>query len=146
MRGLAGGVAIDPALLKRPVNVLRLGFHPRGLAPVIINLGQWRRHFCRRLERQIAAAGNPDLTALLEEIAGYPITGDGPDPPPDSEAREMLGPVRFRGVSGGELSFFGMFATFDTPFEVTTSELAVELFFPADQATAEALADRVRTN
>jgi hypothetical protein len=25
------------------------------------------------------------------------------------------------GPGGGELSFFGMFATFDTPFEVTTS-------------------------
>jgi hypothetical protein len=32
-----------------------------------------------------------------------------------------------------------MFASFDTPFEVTTSELAVELLFPADRATAEAL-------
>ena len=57
----------------------------------------------------------------------------------------MLGPVRFRAPGGGELSFFGMFATFDTPFEVTTSELAMELLFPADQATAEALANRGRT-
>lgn len=37
-----------------------------------------------------------------------------------------------------ERSFFGMFAGFDTPFEVTTSELAIELLFPADQMTAEA--------
>jgi hypothetical protein len=43
------------------------------------------------------------------------------------------------GPNGGELSFFGMFATFDTPFEVTTSELAIELLFPADRATAELL-------
>ena len=39
----------------------------------------------------------------------------------------------------GVLSFVGMFASFDTPFEVTTSELAIELLFPADEATAEAL-------
>lgn len=51
----------------------------------------------------------------------------------------MLGPVRVRTPDGGELSFFGMFASFDTPFEVTTSELAVELLFPADRTTAEAL-------
>ncbi|MDX6675207.1 MAG: hypothetical protein QOH11_2625 [Solirubrobacteraceae bacterium] len=38
-----------------------------------------------------------------------------------------------------------MFASFDTPFEVTTSELAIELLFPADQATVAALADRGRT-
>ena len=44
-----------------------------------------------------------------------------------------------RTPDGGELSFFGMFASFDTPFEVTTSELAIELLFPADRTTAEAL-------
>jgi transcriptional regulator with XRE-family HTH domain len=145
MRGLTEEVVIDPALLEPPVNIMRLGFHPRGLAPLIVNLGQWRAHFCQRLERQLAVTGDPDLAALLEEVAGYAIPGDEPDPAPDPEAREMLGPVRFRAPGGGELSFFGMFATFDTPFEVTTSELAMELLFPADQATAEALADRVRT-
>ena len=145
MRGLTEEVVIDPALLEPPVNIMRLGFHPRGVAPLIVNLGQWRAHFCQRLERQLAVTGDPDLAALLEEIAGYPIPGDEPDPAPDPEAREMLGPVRFRAPGGGELSFFGMFATFDTPFEVTTSELAMELLFPADQATAAALADRVRT-
>jgi transcriptional regulator with XRE-family HTH domain len=145
MLGLAEEVAIDPALLEPPINILRVGFHPRGLAPLIVNLGQWRAHFCQRLERQLAVTGDADLAALLEEVAGYPIPGAEPDPAPDPEAHEMLGPVRFRGPGGGELSFFGMFATFDTPFEVTTSELAMELLFPADQATAEALADRVRT-
>jgi len=55
---------------------------------------------------------------------------------------EMLGPVSVRTPDGGELSFFGMFATFDTPFEVTTSELAIELLFPADRATAETLRER----
>jgi transcriptional regulator with XRE-family HTH domain len=145
MRGLAEEAAIDPALLEPPVNIMRLGFHPRGLAPLIVNLGQWRAHFCQRLEQQLAVTGDPELADLLEEVAGYPIPGDEPDPAPDPEAREMLGPVRFRAPGGGELSFFGMFATFDTPFEVTTSELAMELLFPADEATAEALADRVRT-
>jgi transcriptional regulator with XRE-family HTH domain len=145
MRGLTEEVAIDPALLEPPVNVLRLGFHPRGVASVIVNLGQWRAHFCQRLERQVAVTGDADLAALLDEIAGYPIPAAEPDPAPDPEASQMLGPVRFRAPRGGELSFFGMFATFDTPFEVTTSELAMELLFPADRATAEALADRVRT-
>jgi transcriptional regulator with XRE-family HTH domain len=144
MRGLTEEVVIDPALLEPPVNIMRLGFHPRGLAPLIVNLGQWRAHFCQRLERQLAVTGDPDLAALLEEVAGYPIPGDERDPAPDPEAREMLGPVRFHAPGGGELSFFGMFGTFDTPFEVTTSELAMELLFPADQVTAEALADRVR--
>src|SRR6266542_1158157 len=139
MLGLTEEVAIDPALLEPPVNIMRLGFHPRGLAPLIVNLGRWRTHFCQRLEQQLAVTGDPDLAALLEEVAGYAIPGDEPDPAPDPEAREMLGPVRFRAPGGGELSFFGMFATFDTPFEVTTSELAIELLFPADRTSGEAL-------
>jgi transcriptional regulator with XRE-family HTH domain len=142
MRDLTAEVAIDPALLEPPVNVLRLGFHPRGVAPLIVNLGQWRAHFCQRLERQLAVTGDPDLAALLEEIGGYPVPGADPDPAPDPEPSQMLGPVRFRAPGGGELSFFGMFATFDTPFEVTTSELAMELLFPADGATADALRNR----
>jgi transcriptional regulator with XRE-family HTH domain len=145
MRGLTEMVAIDPALLEPPVNLLRVGFHPRGLAPLIVNLGRWRAHFCERLERQAAVTGDPDLAALLEEVTGYPLHGEEQDRAPDPAASEMLGPVRVRAPGGGELSFFGMFATFDTPFEVTTSELAMELLFPADQATAEALADRGRT-
>jgi len=66
-----------------------------------------------------------------------------PEPERDPASRlggtEILGPVRVHGPGGGELSFFGMFATFDTPFEVTTSELAIELLFPADRSTAELL-------
>ena len=61
------------------------------------------------------------------------------DPASGLGGSEILGPVRMHGPGGGELSFFGMFATFDTPFEVTTSELAIELLFPADRATAELL-------
>ena len=40
---------------------------------------------------------------------------------------------------GDELSLFATVATFGTAAEVTTSELSIELTFPADAATAEAL-------
>ena len=84
-------------------------------------------------------SGSGRAAALAEEVAGYPTPGHEHDPGFDRGASEMLGPVRLRAPDRGELSFFGMFATFDTPFEVTTSELAIELLFPADQRTAEAL-------
>lgn len=145
MRSLADGATIDPALLEPPVNILRLGLHPGGLAPLIINLSQWRTHWCRRLEGQIDATGDSHLVALLDEIAGYPPPLEEPDPGPVPDTRPLLGPVRFRAPGGGELSFFGMFATFDTPFEVTISELAIELLFPADRSTAQALGNGVLT-
>jgi len=144
MRALTASVEVDPALLKPPVNVLRLGLHPRGLAPLYLNLGEWRAHFQERLARQVDATGDQELAALLEEITGYPPAVDERQPAPEIGTSELLGPLRLRAPDGGEWSFFGMFATFDTPFEVTTSELAIELLFPADRATAEAIESQAR--
>jgi transcriptional regulator with XRE-family HTH domain len=140
MFALTEAVEIDPALLEPPINVIRVGLHPRGLGPLYVNLGDWHAHWLKRLESQLAATGDEQLAALIDEVAGYPVpkreapSADVPD--------EMLGPVRVRTRDGGELAFFGMFASFDTPFEVTTSELAVELLFPADRTTAETLHER----
>jgi transcriptional regulator with XRE-family HTH domain len=129
---------IDPDLLEPPVNILRVGLHPNGLAPALSNLARWKAHFLERLERQVAVSGDAELAKLLEEVSGYPVPEE--DGPSDPAEHGHLGVLKVRAPGGGgELSFFGMFAIFDTPFEVTTSELALELIFPADAQTAEAL-------
>src|SRR5918998_794923 len=138
MYALTAVIDVDPALLEPPINVMRVGLHPRGLAPLMVNLGDWHAHWLERLERQLAGTGDHRPAALIEEIAGYPVPAPERSPGSGLGGNEMLGPVKVHGP-GGELSFFGMFATFDTPFEVTTSELAIELLFPADLATTEAL-------
>jgi hypothetical protein len=130
---------VDPALLEPPVNVLRVGLQ---MGPRIVNLGEVLAFLRERLERQAAVTGDDHLAALVEELLAY--SAPEHDPGSDPGTRELLGPVTFRAPDGGELSFFGMFATFDTPFEVTTSELAIELLFPADRETAEALSNRAR--
>jgi len=139
MYALAELVDIDPPLLEPPVNVIRLGLHPRGMAPLMANLGDWHAHWIERLSRQFEASGDAELGALIEEVAGYPVPERERDPAAGIADSEMLGPVRVRLPDGPSFSFFGMFAGFDTPFEVTTSELALELLFPADDATAQAL-------
>jgi transcriptional regulator with XRE-family HTH domain len=144
MFALTEVVDIDPVLLEPPVNILRVGLHPRGLAPLIVNLEDWRTHFLERLERQVAVTGDDGLAALLDEVSRYPGSESERDPASGRPKSEILGPLRVRGPDGGELSFFGMFATFDTPFEVTTSELAIELLFPADLTTAGALKELAR--
>jgi transcriptional regulator with XRE-family HTH domain len=139
MLALTEAVEVDPQLLEPPINVMRIGLHPRGFGPLFVNLGDWHAHWLKRLERQLATTGDEQLASLIEEVAGYPV----PEPEHDAisgvAAGEMLGPVRVHAPGGGELSFFGMFASFDTPFEVTSSELAIELLFPADRTTAETL-------
>lgn len=144
MLTLAQGFEVDPKLLRPPVNVIRLGLHPRGLGPLFVNLGDWHAHWLKRLERQLATTGDGQLASLIEEVAGYPVPESAGDSLSEVVADQLLGPVRVRTPDGGELSFFGMFAGFDTPFEVTTSELAIELLFPADRKTAEALHQHAR--
>jgi len=46
---LTAGAA--PSLLEPPANVLRLSLHPDGIAPRIVNLGEWRAHLLARLRR-----------------------------------------------------------------------------------------------
>jgi transcriptional regulator with XRE-family HTH domain len=130
---------VDPALLQPPVNVMRVGLHPRGLAHWTINLGEVRAYFLGRLARQVAITGDTDLAALLEEVTGYPGERD-PDPAGETAARNIITPLmRMRSPDGDELSLFATVATFGTATEVTTSELSIELTFPADAATAETL-------
>jgi transcriptional regulator with XRE-family HTH domain len=143
MRALAGWV--DPALLEPPVNLMRAGLHPRGLARWTVNLAEVRAYFLGRLERQVAITGDADLTALLDEVAGYPAPDYEHHPASEAAAGHILTPLmRMRGPEGEELSFFATVATFGTAVEVTTSELSIELTFPADAATAQALRDLPR--
>jgi transcriptional regulator with XRE-family HTH domain len=126
-------------LTEPPVNVLRLSLHPAGMAPRIVNLGEWRAHLLDRLGRQAVVSGDPALFALHEELAAYP-GGEGGHAP-DLEAGAIAVPLRLR-VDGDELAFISTATTFGTATDVTVSELAIESFFPADVATARALEAR----
>ena len=132
-------VGVGPELLRPPVNVLRLSLHPAGLAPRIANLAQWRAHLLERLRQQVEATADPALRALLEELSGYPAPGaGGVEPRRDLYDAGVVVPLRLR-THRGMLAFFSTTTIFGTPVDVTLSELAIESFFPADPATAEAL-------
>jgi len=123
-------------LLEPPANVLRIALHPEGMAPRIINLGEWRAHLLDRLGRQAVASGDPALFALHEELAGYPGGGGGHSV--DLEAGEIAVPLRVR-AGDAELAFISTATTFGTAVDVTVSELSIESFFPADDQTARYL-------
>ena len=124
-------------LLARPSNVLRVGLHPEGLAPRIINLGEWRAHLLHRLRHQIATTGDPVLSELYQELAAYPAPDDFDEN--DVPASSLVAvPFRVRSELG-DLSFISTTTVFGTPMDVTLSEVAIESFFPADAATAQAM-------
>jgi transcriptional regulator with XRE-family HTH domain len=133
---LLAGVA-EQSLLTPPVNVLRLSLHPGGLAPQIMNLGEWRSHLLDRLRHQIEITADAVLARLLRELEAYPMPPDGSA----AKTRDYAGlvvPLQLA-TPRGVLSLFSTTTVFGTPVDVTLSELAIEAFFPADGATAEAL-------
>ncbi|MDH4985756.1 helix-turn-helix transcriptional regulator [Aminobacter anthyllidis] len=128
---------VDASLLEPPVNVLRLSLHPKGVAPRIVNLHEWRSHLIERLKQQNDTAGDPVLKALEQELLGYP---DGPRAgrPMQADPPAIAHPLRLR-VGDAVLSFISTITVFGTPLDVTLSELAIESFFPADEETAARL-------
>ncbi|MDY0871693.1 helix-turn-helix domain-containing protein [Dongia rigui] len=123
-----------PHLMAGPVNALRVSLHPDGLAPRILNLGDWRHHLLERLKHQIAETGDTVLGALLAELTAYPA----PAPHASPTENAIAVPLRLR-TTEGDLSFLSTTMVFGTPRDITLSELAIETFLPADAATAAAL-------
>ena len=58
--------------MRPPVNVLRLGLHPDGLAPRLLNFPEWRAHLLARLAHDAQASADAVLVHLLEELRALP--------------------------------------------------------------------------
>ncbi|MFY1660590.1 helix-turn-helix domain-containing protein [Micromonospora sp. WMMD1274] len=122
---------VAPDLLRPPVNLVRLGLDPRGLARMVVNLADVRAVFRARISRQLATAPDPELTALYEELLA-------PEPQDTSSQRvepDVVIPMILR-VGGRELRLFSTITTFGTPMDITIDEIAIESYYPADAESA----------
>jgi transcriptional regulator with XRE-family HTH domain len=130
---------VDPELLTPPVNVLRASLHPRGLAPHVVDLAEYAAHLVSRLRRQAERAATTGLRVLLDELVGY-CRDAGLDPMAQPRDRIVL-PLRLRHPDQ-DLTLFSTVAVLGAPLDVTLDEIAVESFFPADDATSAYLRER----
>jgi transcriptional regulator with XRE-family HTH domain len=121
------------ALLRPPVNAMRLTLHPAGMGPRILNFAAWRAHSLSVLRQQIDARADPWLQSLLTEIAAYPV-------PPGSASADferidrLATPLRVA-TRLGPMSFLNTVTVFGTASDMTLAELALEMLFPADDQT-----------
>jgi transcriptional regulator with XRE-family HTH domain len=133
-RLLPGGAGSSP-------NVVRLMFDPEGLRPSVANWEAVAEALVQRVHRE-ALGGVPDTTtrALLDEVLSYPGV------PARWRSPDLLAPfpapyvaVQFR---KGDLAmdFFSTVTTLGTPLDVTLQEIRIECFFPASEATVDAVA------
>jgi transcriptional regulator with XRE-family HTH domain len=126
---------ISDELLYEPINVMRLLFHPDGFRHRMLDFEAYGAHLLHRLHRQLRATGDDAIRRLIKECESYPgvVTTFGSTFP--------IAPILRMRLSddGPTLSFFTIVSTLGTPYDVTLDEIAIESFFPADDATAQAI-------
>ena len=133
-RVMLAGVAPDLR-----TNLMRAVLHPSGLAPRVVNFPAWRLYMLDRMQRQLSAWPSSPLGALYDEVSAYAVVrgavgGTGPLP----TAGLVSQPFQVE-CDGTILSFITAVSTFNTPMDVTVSELAIETFLPADERTSDFL-------
>jgi transcriptional regulator with XRE-family HTH domain len=116
-------------------NAYRLALHPDGMAPRIANFADWGWHVLNAMAAELARNPDDRLAALHAELSQYV--------PPVRVGPGHLGfavPLQLR-TRHGELRLMTTITSFATAVDVTLSELKLEAFLPADQATAAALTE-----
>jgi transcriptional regulator with XRE-family HTH domain len=135
-RLLSDGAA--PELLAAPVNAYRLALHPKGIAPRILNFAEWARHILERLHQESMRNPTDRLADLRAELEQYV-----PDRVISPDHLGFAVPLQLHSAHG-ELHLMTTITSFATAVDVTISELKLEAFLPADEATALILSQDVR--
>jgi transcriptional regulator with XRE-family HTH domain len=123
-----------PELLRKPINAVRLVLHPLGMGPRIVNFVEWRAHVMTVLRQQVATRPDPVIQALLAEVMSYPAPAGGIAPAVTEGPQRYATPLQIQ-TRFGTVSFLNTTTVFGTPTDITLSELALEMLFPADAAT-----------
>jgi transcriptional regulator with XRE-family HTH domain len=119
-----------------PTNIFRVSLHPDGLRSRTLNFEDWSKYLLGQLHRSTVLTGDPEFVRLGEEVSAYPDVSALGDWRTASAADEPKVLVPFRiDLEGKELSMFTTLTVFGTPQDVTLAELAIELFYPADDAS-----------
>jgi transcriptional regulator with XRE-family HTH domain len=121
-------------LLAPTANVYRIALHPCGLAPRILNLGQWAHHVIDRLHQETLRSPEDDRLASLHAE----LTELAPDRVAPLDGLGFAVPVQLRSRHG-LLRLMTTITTFATAVDVTVAELKLEAFLPIDHETAQLL-------
>lgn len=117
-----------------PFNLAAATLAPDGLRRFIRNPEVALPLFVQRLRSEAIASGEESVIAHVEAL----IRGAG-DLPTATLGSEPLLPVLplELDIDGLQLSLFTVMSTFGTPQDITTDELRIEAFYPADDATRD---------
>lgn len=118
-------------------NIALLTLHPNGLRNYISNWQEAAPDFIRRLKKEAAASGDKELHEKIEAIIACAKLGNGGavlDHSSDVHGVLPVLPLDFK-FGDLSLSMFSVISTFGTPQDITTDELRIEAFYPADESS-----------
>jgi hypothetical protein len=132
------GLMTDPSspAVTDPLNVMRLVLHPEGLRRHIANWDELAPSLAARVRRDAQAA--PEDATLQQLAAELLAFVDAPGTVDPGTHPDLVVPVHYR-LGDVDVRMFSTLASIGSPMDVTVSELEIELFFPADAASAETL-------
>ena len=113
-------------------NLMRLFFHPNGVKPFVTNWTAIAPLLWRRAQREAEVLGGQEMKQILSELSYYQ-NADTLWAAEDAALVPVL-PLEIA-KDGTRISLFTVIATFGTAQDVTTDELRIESFFPADETT-----------
>jgi transcriptional regulator with XRE-family HTH domain len=130
---LTEGVAAE--LLVPPVNVRRVALHPKGMAPRVLNFGDWGRHVVEMIRRELDRHPDPFEVELLRELDEYvePVAG-----PLSPDYLGLAMPLVLASPAG-PLTLLTTVTSFSAAADVTIADMRLEAFLPADADTAARL-------
>jgi len=125
---------VDPALLRLPVNMLRLAVHPDGLPSISSMTPACSIPLIQQLKRKSRDDADEALGELIDEIESYLPS----EPPVGTAAGQPMASLELRSPLGN-VKLFTIIATLGAPLEVTAANLAIETFLSADSESAALL-------
>jgi transcriptional regulator with XRE-family HTH domain len=135
--GIVSSLPAD--LVTPPVNVYRAALHPDGLVARSANANEWVAAWLDTLRRQALITGDAGVQQLYDEVAMYPDSVAALDDRAGATPERPVVTSIQLDTAAGELTMFTTLTTFGTALDITLDELAVELFWPADESSAAVL-------
>lgn len=133
----AGATLLGAAGLAEGGSLLDVLTDPELMTALFENRDEVVRHMIARLRTESAhLGGDPEL----DEAADRLVANFGVQLPHAEAPLPAVVPARYR-AGGTVFSFFSTIAQFGTAEDIALAELKIEMLFPADEATRQALAE-----
>lgn len=117
-------------------NAVRVLLAPDGLRSAVTDLAVVQNFLLTRLQEEAMSAHNEALAALVRELSH--LAGPAVSPAAETERSLPFMTLTLEN-EGSRCTLFSTITTLGTPADLTTQELRLELFFPADFETQQLL-------